>query len=231
MFVWEGKGFSHVLVDYKGGECLNQPSVLRRSVHFPQNDPIFLSFLRDAFTTIDLVLDLAAKSNSVVWLASNLFDKVFVLLVERVGLVAINGSGNDVDDEVCIFKFLGVLRNNQMKRIDGFEADPLVLIVPNNLGHTATIEKQVVDDGHNLFLEVRLLAHLVVKPTLGSNSNRSQLLTHRNEAGKNVVANRAVDEGWLETLNRCVDQLNVQVRCCRPRLDLTAYTKVASLIE
>ncbi len=33
-------------------------------------------------------------------------------------------------------------------------------------------EKQVVDDRNNLFLKVRLLAHLVIKPTLGRYGNR-----------------------------------------------------------
>ena len=118
-----------------------------------------------------------------------------------------------------------------MEWVDGFKVDPFLILVPDYLGHAASVKQNIVDDGNDLLLEVGLLAHLVVEPTLGGSRDRGQLLAHRDEAGKDVVADGGIDEGGFELFDGGVDQLDVQVGCGRPRLDLAAHAEVAGLVK
>ena len=99
-----------------------------------------------------------------------------------------------MNDEICVCQVLAVSWYDHVERVNCLKGNLLLVLVPDYLSQPAPVEEQVVDDRNNLFLEVRLLAHLVIKPTLGRDGDRSQLLAHRDEAGKDVVANRAVDE-------------------------------------
>jgi hypothetical protein len=102
-----------------------------------------------------------------------------------------------VNNEIGIFEFLGVRRYDDMEGINRLEVNTLLVLVPDHLGHATTIKKNVVDDGNDLLLKVGLLPHLIVKPTLGGDGQRGQLLAHRDKAGKDVVADGGIDEGRL----------------------------------
>ena len=136
-----------------------------------------------------------------------------------------------MNNEIGILKFLGVRRYDDMEGINRLEVNPLLVLVPDHLGHAAPVKQDVVNDGNDLLLEVGLLAHLVVKPTLGGYGQRGQLLAHRDEAGKDVVADGGIDEGWFQLFNSRVDQLNVQIGCGRPRLDLAAHAEITGLVK
>ena len=54
-----------------------------------------------------------------------------------------------------------------MEGINGLKVNALLVLVPNDLCNSPSVEEDVVDYRNNLFLEVGTLAHIVVKPTLG----------------------------------------------------------------
>ncbi|NDF50179.1 MAG: hypothetical protein EB116_08870 [Betaproteobacteria bacterium] len=118
-----------------------------------------------------------------------------------------------------------------MERVNSVKPNLLLVLIPNHLGHATAIEQDIVNYGNNLLLEICFLTHVVIKPPLGRNGDRSQLLAHGYEAGKNVVANRAIDEAGFQLLNGSINQLNVKIGGGRPRLDLAANAKVTGLIK
>ena len=72
-----------------------------------------------------------------------------------------------MDDVISLGQLLGVVGDDQMERVNGLKAHPLVVLVPNGLANPASVEEQVVDDGNNLTLEITPFPHLEIKPTLG----------------------------------------------------------------
>ena len=72
-----------------------------------------------------------------------------------------------MNNEIGIFKLLGVGRNDDVEGVDSFKINTLLVLVPDYFRDSAPIKQDVVDDRNNLFLEVGTLTHLVIKPTLG----------------------------------------------------------------
>ena len=72
-----------------------------------------------------------------------------------------------MNNEIGIFKLLCVGRNDDVERVNRFKVNTLLVLVPDNLSYSTSVEQDVVDDRNNLFLEVGTLTHLVIKPTLG----------------------------------------------------------------
>ena len=231
MLVGQGELGAHVGLDGQGRIGLHQPAVLAGRVHFPQHNAVLLVFLGDALAPENLVLHLGADALGRIGPAADPVNQRLVLLVGGVGLVGVHAQAQHVDDVVRLGQILGVVGDDQVEGVDGLEADPLVLLVPDGLADPPPVKKGVVDDGNDLVLEIAFLAHLVVEPPLGGNGDGGELLAHRDKAGKNVVANGAVDEAGFELLNGRVDELYVKVGGGWPRLYLTTHTEVAGLVE
>ena len=51
-----------------------------------------------------------------------------------------------MNNEIGIFEFLGVRRYDNMEGINRLEVNALLVLVPDDLGDSASVEQNVVDD-------------------------------------------------------------------------------------